>query len=165
MPRPKRRNAAAFDEIVQTHRHAVYGYLRARLADGAEATRLTETAFEKFYVDPSNCSDDAIRPRLLTLAKAALSEHARASHGRHDVAWTTLCLDVEESGQEDSDDEFVRLSACLDSLEPAERDAIELKYRADWTLLQIGERLRRSENAARLLLLRARQSLRASLRS
>ena len=45
----------------------------------------------------------------------------------------------------------------------AYRDAIELRYRDDWTHQQIADRLKRSEGAVKLLLHRARLALKSCL--
>jgi DNA-directed RNA polymerase specialized sigma24 family protein len=82
------------------------------------------------------------------------------------MAWSKLCLDLEDPALESLDDEMLaRLPECLAALDPSAREAIELKYRRSGTLAHVAERLRRSESAARALLFRARQALRSGLES
>ena len=157
--------AAAFAEIVLQHRGTVYGYLRARLAQPSDAEDLTQEAFLRFYLARARFdSSQMLRPWLLGIARNLLREHVRAVRKRKEVVWTELCLELEGSFSDASGDEAAeRLSVCLDSLGPSARDAIELKYRSDWRLSRIAERLRRSEGAVKLLLFRARQALRHCL--
>lgn len=167
MSYPKRHDAVAFDDVVREHRHIVYGYFRARLTNDAEAVRLTEKTFERFYLESAGKLDEIeLREKLLFHAGRLLRQHARLESGRPGSDWTAMCLDLDDAGFRcQNDDDVSRIAACVNALEPAERDAITMKYRSGLTLLQIGERLRRSENAARQLLHRARTSLRMRLRS
>ena len=87
---------------------------------------------------------------------------------RKEVAWTELCLELESvmppSAQGgDDDDVMLHLPVCMDGLGPSAREAIELQYRGERKLAEIGRQLHRSEGAVKLLLHRARQALRDCL--
>jgi RNA polymerase sigma-70 factor (ECF subfamily) len=55
------------------------------------------------------------------------------------------------------------LNDCLQELGPSARQAIELHYRSERRLSEIGAVLHRSEGAVKILLHRARQALRDCL--
>jgi RNA polymerase sigma-70 factor (ECF subfamily) len=165
MSRLMRGEAAAFEEIVAQHRGPVYGYLRARVLQPSDAEDLAQEVFLRFYLARARFdSSNMLRPWLLGIARNLIREHVRAVRKRKEVGWAELCLDLEGAAPEALDDEAVtRLPACLDALGPSAREAIELKYRQNWKLSKIGERLRRSEGAVKLLVFRARQALRNCL--
>ncbi len=165
MARLRGGEGAAFDEIIRQHRGPVFGYLRARTVHAADADDLTQEVFLRFYSARARFdSGNMLRPWLLGIARNLLREHARAVRRRKEVGWTELCLDLEgDRPPEDADELPARLSPCLEGLGPTAREAIELKYRANWKLAKIGEKLRRSEGAVKLLVFRARQALRHCL--
>ncbi len=77
-----------------------------------------------------------------------------------------MCLELETldpaaEGQFDS--AVGLLPACLESLGPTAREALDLHYRGCLRLSAIGDKLHRSEGAVKLLLFRARQALRLCL--
>jgi RNA polymerase sigma-70 factor (ECF subfamily) len=62
------------------------------------------------------------------------------------------------------DEDMMRhLPVCMDGLGPSAREAIELQYRGERKLADIGKQLHRSEGAVKLLLHRARQALKDCL--
>ena len=159
---------AAFGAIIEQHRGAVYGYLRSRLTRGDDAEDLAQEVFLRFYTARARFDSSAmLRPWLLGIARNLLREHVRATRRRKEVGWTELCLELEgDATPETADDEaLAHLPECLDSLGPTARTAIELKYRKDQKLADIGLHLRRSEGAVKLLVFRARQALRHCLES
>ena len=159
---------AAFEEIVSRHQGAIYGYLRARLLQPNDAEDLTQEVFLRFYLARARFdSSNLVRPWLLGIARNLLKEHLRRIKRRKEVGWTEMCLELEEMiGSDGSDDDVVaHLPGCLDSLGPSAREAVDLKYRSNLRLSAIGERLRRSEGAVKLLMFRARQALKHCLDS
>lgn len=161
---------ALLNEIVQAHRGPIYGFLRARLTAPSDALRLTEATFERFAArsvcDPN---DDEIRRQLLAISTTLLHEHVQREGGSGNAGWTKLCLDCEarnDAGADlQSEQTSTRMREGVQALVPAEREAIDLAYRSEFALDQIGERMRRSENAVRQLLWRARRTLQERLRS
>ncbi|MGC3972272.1 MAG: sigma factor-like helix-turn-helix DNA-binding protein [Pirellulales bacterium] len=62
------------------------------------------------------------------------------------------------SSQEDVYGDLVdHLPGCMDGLGDTARQAIEMRYQSELHLPDIGEKLRRSAGAAKLLMFRARQ--------
>jgi RNA polymerase sigma-70 factor (ECF subfamily) len=77
-----------------------------------------------------------------------------------------LCLqfdDLTEASDTTEDEALVHLPACLDALGQSAREALRMKYEGRLRLAEIGERLRRSVGAVKLLMYRARQALRRCL--
>jgi RNA polymerase sigma-70 factor (ECF subfamily) len=62
-----------------------------------------------------------------------------------------------------NDEILARLPQCIEKLGPSARQAIDLRYSCKLRLAQIGERLRRSEGATKVLVFRARQALKQCL--
>jgi RNA polymerase sigma-70 factor (ECF subfamily) len=157
----------AFETLVVRHQGAVYGYLRARVLQSADAEDMTQEAFLRAYEARARFDSSAlVRPWLIGIARNLLREHARRLGRRKEVAWTELCLELEEvSPSADAVHEAVRhhLPECLQVLGPRAREAIGLRYGDNLRLTEIGHRLQRSEGAVKLLMFRARQALRGCL--
>ncbi len=161
----------AFKAIVEAHQAAVFGYLRARLFQPNDAEDMTQEVFLRFYLTRArfDCSN-LVRPWLLGIARNLLKEHARSLRRRKEVAWTELCLELDDmlrpsasDGEGMYDDVLMHLPECMESLGPSARNAIDLKYRSNLRLSAIGKKLHRSEGAVKLLMFRARQALKHCL--
>jgi RNA polymerase sigma-70 factor (ECF subfamily) len=100
---------------------------------------------------------------LAGIARNVLREHVRRAARRREVAWTELCLQVEERGGGAPDERADRLTGCLDGLGKTARTALDLHYGENLRLAEIGRRFDRSEGAVKLLLFRARQAVRRCL--
>ena len=163
----KRGDRSAFAAIVERHQGAVYGYLRARLLQPSDAEDLTQEVFLRCFAARARFdASSLIGPWLIGIARNLLREHARKAKRRKEIAWTELCLEVEQRTPPETtaQDELVsHLSGCIDSLGPSAREAIKLRYVAKLRLSEIGARLARSEGAAKLLMFRARQALKYCL--
>jgi RNA polymerase sigma-70 factor (ECF subfamily) len=161
----------AFEAIVTAHQGPVYGYLRARLFQPNDAEDMTQEVFLRFYLTRARFdSSNLVRPWLLGIARNLLKEHARKLRRRKEVAWTELCLELDdmlrpgfEAGDGLYEDVLVHLPGCIESLGPSAREAIDLRYRANLKLATIGKKLHRSEGAIKLLMFRARQALKHCL--
>jgi RNA polymerase sigma-70 factor (ECF subfamily) len=102
----------------------------------------------------------------LGIARNLLHEHTRKIKRRKEVAWTELCLELDEMVSSDDElygDLLGHLPNCLDSLGESARQAVELRYSAHLRLAEIGEKLCRSEGAAKLLMFRAKRALKNCL--
>jgi RNA polymerase sigma-70 factor (ECF subfamily) len=169
--RAKGGDRAAFEEVVARHQSAVYGYLRSRVFEPADAEDLSQECFLRFYRDLGRFDGAAIRPWLLGIARNVLRESLRRSRRRREVAWTKLCIESDElagpapESRDGFDEALGHLGGCLDSLGPSARQAIDLHYGLKVRLAEIGRRLRRSEGAVKLLMFRARQVLRECIGS
>lgn len=158
---------AAFEQLVVRHQNAVFAYLRARLSQPTDADDLTQEVFLRCYLARARFdANSLVRPWLFGIARNLLHEHVRRLRRRKEVAWTELCLELEQisPAEHDQYDEFLgHLPVCLDSLGQSARQALELHYASRLRLVEIGEHLKRSEGAVKLLLFRARQALKRCL--
>jgi RNA polymerase sigma-70 factor, ECF subfamily len=157
----------AFATLIELYQNTVYGFLRARLIEPADAEDLCQEVFLRCYLGREKLSRAAaVGPWLIGIARNLLREHVRRVQRRKEVAWTELCLELDALASEHDqrhDDALVHLPVCLDSLGQSAREAIDLRYRHQLRMVQIGERLRRSEGAVKLLVHRARAALRHCL--
>ncbi len=167
MRRVQRGDRAAFETIVLRHQDVVFGYLRARLLQAGDAEDLAQEVFLRCYTACGAFDTaQALRPWLIGIARNLLREFARKQKRRKEVYWVELCLEVDESANpaEGVYDEVIEhLPDCLQTLGGSAREAINLKYGGRLRLAEIGRRLRRSEGAVKLLMFRARQTLRSCL--
>ena len=168
--RAQRGDRAAFEQIVRRHQGAVYGYLRARLLQTSDAEDLTQEVFLRCYLARARFdSGSLVRPWLFGIARNVLREHVREVKRRKEAGWTELCLELEElapqrDDQEQEYDAFLRhLPVCLQSLGQSARQALDLHYASKLRLAEIGQQLKRSEGAVKLLMYRARQALKRCL--
>ncbi len=157
----------AFGAIIQRHQGAVFGYLRARLLEPADAEDLTQEVFLRCYQARGRFdSAEMVRPWLIGIARNVLREHVRRTKRRKEIAWTEMCLELEAliSVEDPHYDQAIGyLPECLASLGPTARSALEMRYHNSLRLADIGDRLRRSEGAVKLLVHRARQALKHCL--
>lgn len=163
-----RGDRVAFESLILQHQSAIYGYLRARLLQHSDAEDLTQEVFLRFYLARARFdTTQLIRPWLLGIARNLLREHARKTRRLRQTAWTELCLELEEmlkiEPREENDDILVWLPECLTALGESARQAIDLHYTANLRLAEIGDQLKRSEGAVKLLVFRARQALKRCL--
>jgi RNA polymerase sigma-70 factor, ECF subfamily len=163
----QRGDQRAFAALIELYQGTVYGFLRARLIEPADAEDLCQEAFLRCYLGREKLSRAAaVGPWLIGIARNLLREHVRRVQRRKEVAWTELCLELDAlaSEHDDKHDEaLVHLPGCLDALGQSAREAIELRYRRQMRMAEVGERLRRSEGAVKLLVHRARAALRNCL--
>ena len=163
----QRGDRAAFETIIKRHQGAVYGYLRSRLLEPADAEDLCQEVFLRCYTAQARFDSPVmVRPWLIGIARNLLRERVRRLKRRREVAWTELCLELEllmPPAEDQHDSAVEHLPACLDSLGPTAREALDLHYRACLRLSAIGDKLHRTEGAVKLLMFRARQALRHCL--
>ncbi len=156
----------AFASLVDRHQRPLYGFLRARVLRPDDADDMVQEVFIRFYESRARFDSSAlVRPWLLGIARNLLREHVRNVRRRKEVGWTEFCLELETVYPlaDAADDKLATLPECLVELGPSARQAIELHYRSGQKLVDIAERLHRSEGAVKLLLHRARQALRDCL--
>ncbi len=159
----------AFEILVERHQRPVYGYFRARVLVANDAEDLCQEVFMRCYQMPATfVSPIMVRPWLMGIARNVLREHIRKLTRRKEVAWSTLCLDIDDANdapvEENPYEDIVgHLPGCIEALGGSAREALDMYYRCRMRLAQIGERLRRSEGAVKLLMYRARQSLKQCL--
>ena len=165
----RRGDRSAFAQVIERHQRSVFGYLRARVQQASDADDMMQEVFLRFYLAQARFDSTAlIRPWLLGIARNLLREHVRDVKRRKEVAWTELCLELEsvlppDALWTDADDALRHLPKCLEELGPSARQAIDLHYRSQRKLVEIGRELHRSEGAVKLLMHRARQALKDCL--
>jgi len=163
----QRGDRVAFEAIVKRHQGMIYGYLRSRLLEPADAEDLSQEVFLRSYTARARFdSPEMVRPWLIGIARNVLREHIRRTRRRREVAWTELCLELELMvAAEDNvyDEVMTHLPTCLSSLGPSARDALDLHYRTRLRLVEIADKLHRSEGAVKLLMFRSRQALKHCL--
>jgi RNA polymerase sigma-70 factor, ECF subfamily len=165
----RRGDRTAFALVIERNQRSVYGYLRARLQQASDADDMMQEVFLRFYLSQARFDSTAlIRPWLLGIARNLLREHVRDVKRRKEVAWTELCLELEsvlppDALWSDADDVIRYLPKCIEELGPSARQAIEMHYRSQRKLAEIGHELHRSEGAVKLLMFRARQALKDCL--
>lgn len=157
----------AFTQLLAEHQRPIYGYLLARLAAPADAEDLCQEVFLRCFQGREKLPQtDSLRAWLLGIARNVLREHIRAVQRRREVAWTELCLELDELIQHESpagNEALDHLPVCLESLGQSAREALEMRYRSRLRLGEIGALLKRSEGAVKLLMYRARQALKNCL--
>jgi RNA polymerase sigma-70 factor (ECF subfamily) len=171
VPVPGDAAGLALKTILQEHQRAVYGYLRSRLSQPVDAEDLTQEVFLRWYLNRERFdSAQKVRPWLIGIARNVLLEHLKHLQNRKEVAWTELCLQLEQlTDFKDEDGRYVEvlphLPGCLEELGPSARQALILRYQSNLSLAEIAVKLERSEGAVKLLMFRARQALKECLNS
>src|SRR5579864_7503700 len=87
----------ALKAILGEHQGAIYGYLRSRVFQAADAENLTQEVFLRWYRNRQRFDDSRkVRPWLLGIARNVLLEHLKRVQNRKEMAWTELCLHLEQ---------------------------------------------------------------------
>jgi RNA polymerase sigma-70 factor (ECF subfamily) len=163
----QRGDRQAFSQLVERHQAVVFGYLRARMLRAHDAEDLTQEVFLRCFTSWARFDGtQQVRPWLLGIARNLLLEHARKYRRRKETAWTEACLEIDATvaAKEDALGDLAdNLPVCMEGLADTARQAIEMRYRSELHLPEIGEKLRRSAGAAKLLMFRARQALKNCL--
>jgi RNA polymerase sigma-70 factor (ECF subfamily) len=165
----QRGDEKAFTALIEFYQQTVYGYLRARLFDATDAEDLCQETFIRCYQGREKLARATqVGPWLIGIARNLLREHIKRVTRRREVAWTELCLELDQlvhDRSERSSDSLQHLPHCLESLGPSAQQAIDLRYRSQFKMAEIADLLRRSEGAVRLLVHRARLALKQCLES
>lgn len=160
-------NATAFESLVRRHQLAVYGYFRPRLIEPADADDLCQEVFLRAYQNLARFNHSVpLRAWLMGIARNVLREYVRAARRSREVAWTQLCLNLESTTPEECsryDKVLPLLPGCMESLGTNARASLKLHYADRCKVAQIAEQMRRSSDAVRLLLYRARKALKRCL--
>src|SRR3954467_8458676 len=163
----QRGDKKAFAALVEVYQHTVYGFLRARLLEPADAEDLCQEVFLRCYLGREKLARaNVVGSWLVGIARNVLREHIKKQQRRKEVAWTELCLELDAlvgHHHSESDDALHHLPQCLEALGQSAREAIDLRYSTSLKWAEIGGRLRRSEGAVKLLVHRARQALKYCL--
>lgn len=153
--------------VMQQYQGSVYAYLRARLLEPADAEDLSQEVFLRFYLGREKLGHSVpLQAWLLGIARNLLREHVRRVSRRREVSWPELCLELESMAEDPlsyCDETLALLPECLQALGPSAREALDLRYKAQFSIAEIANHLCRSKGAVKLLLYRARQALKHSL--
>lgn len=159
----QRGDREALGTFVSRQQGFVYGYLRSRLADPTDAEDLSQEVFLRCILGKVKFRGDVpVRPWLLGVSRNVLREHLRATKRRKEVEWTELCLELDQMTGDDHSDYSstqVLLRDCMATLGKSAHDVLKMHYYAQLKMAQIGEKMKRSEGAVKLLVFRARQAL------
>jgi RNA polymerase sigma factor (sigma-70 family) len=146
--------AEAFEELYSRHAPKVLGFLKKRLSNDAQARDVFQATFFKLH----KCRDryDAnfpFVPWLFTICRSELLDAVKKPHLAREtlvqaVPETTAEIAVEPENME------------LVSLPQAQREALEYRYKGDFSFEEIAKRLETSPANARQLVSRALRTLR-----
>ncbi|MDP6634497.1 MAG: RNA polymerase sigma factor [Phycisphaerae bacterium] len=155
--------AASFSGVYSENYVAVYGYLRARILRTHDTEDLCQEAFLRaFRLLKRYDGSTPIKYWVLGIARNVLREYVRKVGRRKEVAWTELCLELEETAQTENpyEDILPLLPVCTLQLTESARDALNLRYMAGLKLQAIADETDSSLSAVKVLMHRARQTLR-----
>jgi len=154
-----------FEKVYADNHGMIFGYLRARVLDYADADDLAQEVFLRFYAgleryDPTRNPD--AKPWLRGISRNVLREHIRRIKRRKEVGWTELCLELDELIGSDlaEDDRLGLLPACIRDLGDSARHAIDAHYMQGKKLKVIAQEMDRTLGAVKVLMVRSRQALR-----
>jgi len=154
-----------FEQVYADHHRVVFGFLRARVLDHADADDLTQEVFLRFYAglaryDPTRNPD--ARPWLRGISRNVLREHIRKIKRRKETGWTELCLELDEliGHALDEDNRLTLVPHCINQLGDSARHAIRAHYMQGKKLKVIAQEMDRTLGAVKVLMVRSRQALR-----
>lgn len=152
--------SAAFSELYSRHAGKVFAYLKSHLAKGNAAEDLHQIVFLKLHENRGRYN--ATYPFLPWLF--SITRHAMIDSIRKKTA-----IPVEDSALErlagsesapETDSREIELQGAVASLPRAQRELIEMRFKAGLSFEEISDRLRLNEPAIRKRISRAVQSLR-----
>ncbi len=159
--------AAQLAQIIEDHQLAVFAFFRARVLQQSDAEDLTQEVFLRYHTGRARFDESReMRPYLMGIARNLLRERARKLKSRKEVSWTEICLELENEppdGMGAYEDVIDFLPECLEKLGDSAKQALDLHYRKRMQVRDIGSRLERTVGAVKLLMFRARQSIKRCL--
>ncbi|MDA7977220.1 MAG: sigma-70 family RNA polymerase sigma factor [Pirellulales bacterium] len=168
--RKKQTTQEAADQLVQIiedHQLAIFAFFRARVLQNSDAEDLTQEVFLRYHTGRARFDESReMRPYLMGIARNLLRERARKLKNRKEVSWTEMCLELENEPPEGLgvyEDVVDFLPECLNKLGESAQQALDLHYRKRMQVRDISTRLERTVGAVKLLMFRARKSLKRCL--
>ena len=153
----------AFTRLVRSYQARLFAYMSVRLADSSVAEQLVTDIFRRVHRDLRNSEEfGELEEELFKLARTRLEQYARRSGG----GWTAVCLELDETaGRPDplKDSVCKRLTATVEGMEVGARHALELRYGSGLPLAQVSKRLKRSEDAVKVILAGSLKAVKAAL--
>jgi RNA polymerase sigma-70 factor (ECF subfamily) len=162
-----RADPAAFAELYERHRLAVFRYLRTRSRTDDDAAELTAVTFERALASISRYrpTGRGVLAWLLRIARNAAIDAGRRSHA------VPLVVDLEDvrAGADPEAGTIRRerladLVAAVGRLPDVQREALALRYTGGLTAREIGDVIGKSEHATQKLISRAVATLREDYR-
>ena len=142
-------DAAAFTQLVEAYQARVFAYMSVRLASSSEAVQMATDVFRRMYFDLQNSEDFGdFEEELFKLVQLKL----RKARGRSDSGWTKVCLALEKKDgplPPLKENARKRIRDTVSGLDMSERQALDLRYGSGLSLVQVGKRLKRSEEAVK----------------
>ncbi len=163
--------SADFATVYDTHRAAIYAYVRRLLANDADAEDLTLVAFEKALRAWENRPPaDEIRPWLFRIATNACLDELRRRQRIQWQPWSAFLrlFHPSQVAPDNPEEEALRrekvglVRAALARLSPRDRAALILREYQGLPVDDVGRALGISRGAAKITLFRARERLRAA---
>ena len=156
---------APMPSSVEAHRPAIWRYLRALGANRGEADDLCQETMVVGCTTTLANDPAAARAFLRGVAKNQWLRSRRWWQRRRE---REIAIAVDElwdaTADDDGGDELVeRLGACLESLQPRARTALDLHYRDGLDWRAVASRIGLSANGTKTLVQRARQALRTCI--
>src|ERR1700731_467966 len=158
---------APFAELYDRYSARIFRFVRSRIHDDGLAEDVTADVFMSALRGIKNYQDQG-RPFSCWLYRIAAN--AVASHYRNrrpqlslDDATDFAAMDIDPAEEVIARDRVRAVWEAVDRLPPQQRAAMILKFSDDLTMEDIGEVLGKSSAAAKLLVYRAGQRLRAEL--
>jgi len=174
IPRARRGDAAALEQIVRRCQRRIRAWAAARCPPGADADEIAQKTFVAAFdrLDEFEAGTD-FEAWLFTIARYQLMTEATRLRRQADYhtrfAPDLLALEIERRGSQQTDDHtghlLDQLGTCLKKLPPRDREALDWRYRDGVPLVEMGQRLGRTETAVKKFLWVLRQKLRECINS
>ncbi len=155
----------AFATVIDRHESAVRSYLASRCPPDIEEAEIAHRVFIAAFQDLGSYRADAgVRAWLIGIARHRLlaecrrvrtaAEHARRHHVAIIAEAQARLLDHESA----ADERMAALASCMERLDAVDRRLIDLRYRADASIIDIAASVGRSDGAIKkhLFLIRRR---------
>jgi RNA polymerase sigma-70 factor (ECF subfamily) len=153
-----RNDPACFAELYENNFHRVYAYIARRVLNRDEAEDATADVFRQALASLPRFEWRGLPfvAWLLGIAANVLSDRWQGGARRQQI----VADDLEQIGIDDDIEQRAMLYQLVDTLPPAQRDVILLRFVGQKSLREIAVELERSEGAIKQLQLRALQNLR-----
>jgi RNA polymerase sigma factor (sigma-70 family) len=148
---------AAFNEIYRQHSGPVYRYTLYLTRNAAVAEDLTAETFLRVWSSSAPVRVETVRAWLLTIARNLAFARSRHRGREQELTDAAQNLGLDESI--DSRRELARVMEAIQSLSESTRQALLLKTQGDLSYAEIGAMLGLTEQAARVKVFRARQTV------